>query len=204
MNSLDAYRIFLGIKSHFTKLDYNYKKYGKIKAKIETFEKRNDRFYFIKLAKEYSNENDLILFYVSNLYYNPNMWIGEMIHDDAKKRYTERKKIQESIEYSFKNEIDSICLYLENNNLHFNDLFEVKNPVIIKLLDDNIISPETYCIMNMILNFHDSLAITRKNDPLWEEKWLKLKKMEYMIDSSKKYKFKNIIKDKISSCALTK
>lgn len=203
MNALDAYRTFIGIKAHFTRLEYNFKKYGKINAKVETFEKRRDRFYFIKLAKEY-NDTDIIILFFANLYNNPNVWIGDLVTEESRKLFQERKKIQESLEYSFKNDLDKICDYMEKNHHTFNDLFDKENPIIIKILNQNIITPETYCILDNILNFHIRLIHTRKNDPLWEENWLKLNKFQYFVDISKKTKFKNLTKEKIMQYAVTK
>jgi len=46
----DVYKTYLAIKNHFT-TDYDYVKYGgKVTAKLETFTKRSDRYFFHKLS----------------------------------------------------------------------------------------------------------------------------------------------------------
>ena len=49
----DAYKTYLALKRHFTS-DYDYFKYnGKVRAGVESFLKRNDKFFFRKLITSY-------------------------------------------------------------------------------------------------------------------------------------------------------
>ena len=58
----DAYKTYLAIKQHFTS-GYDYFKYnGKVKAKIESFLKRKDKFFFRKLQKRY-DKDELVEFF---------------------------------------------------------------------------------------------------------------------------------------------
>ena len=46
----DVFRVYLAVKLHFT-TDYDYFDYdGKVNIKLETFTKRNDRYFFHKLS----------------------------------------------------------------------------------------------------------------------------------------------------------
>ena len=46
----DAYTLYLGIKLHFYSKDYNFVRYnGKVKADINSFLKRKDKYHFGKL-----------------------------------------------------------------------------------------------------------------------------------------------------------
>ena len=73
----DAYKTYLALKRHFTS-DYDYFKYnGKVRAGVESFLKRNDRFFFRKLAKKY-DDKELVDFFVSNFIVSDN-WIGNLI-----------------------------------------------------------------------------------------------------------------------------
>ena len=45
------------VKLHFTTNTYDYIQYvGKVNCKLETFTKRNDRYFFHKLSKKYNAE----------------------------------------------------------------------------------------------------------------------------------------------------
>ena len=53
----DAYTLYLGIKLHFYSKDYNFVRYnGKVKADINSFLKRKDKYHFGKLYKKYKQE----------------------------------------------------------------------------------------------------------------------------------------------------
>ena len=44
----EVFKAYLAIKLHFTTDTYNYDEYGgKVNCKLETFTKRNDRYFFI-------------------------------------------------------------------------------------------------------------------------------------------------------------
>ena len=50
----EVFKAYLAIKLHFTTDTYNYDEYGgKVNCKLESFTKRNDRYFFHKLSKEY-------------------------------------------------------------------------------------------------------------------------------------------------------
>ena len=50
----DSYQLYLGIKLHFYSEDYDFVKYnGKVKADINSFLKRKDKFQFGKLFKNH-------------------------------------------------------------------------------------------------------------------------------------------------------
>ena len=49
MTPFDTYKEYLAFKNHFTREKYDYHKYGgRSKAKIESFYKRKDRYFFEK------------------------------------------------------------------------------------------------------------------------------------------------------------
>ena len=52
MTPYECYNEYLALKNHFTKPEYDYIKYqGKLRTKVDTFQKRKDRIFFEKLAK---------------------------------------------------------------------------------------------------------------------------------------------------------
>jgi hypothetical protein len=47
----DVYKVYLGVKLHFTTKTYDYIKYGgKVNATLDSFTKRKDRYFFHKLS----------------------------------------------------------------------------------------------------------------------------------------------------------
>jgi len=67
MDSYDAYKLYLGLKAHFEKGNYDFIQYGgKTKSTKESFFKRNDRKIFYKASKTHSNPTDLKNYYIAN------------------------------------------------------------------------------------------------------------------------------------------
>ena len=61
----DVYKTYLVVKLHFASDTYDYYKYdGKVNAKLDTFTKRKDRYFFHKLSTRYGEDNILDFFVV--------------------------------------------------------------------------------------------------------------------------------------------
>ena len=82
MTSYEAYTLYLAIKLHFTTPNYDYFKHNaKVNSSLNAFLKRNDRFFFHKLATKYGN--NLIDYYVSNFANKPKVWVGDLVRADG-------------------------------------------------------------------------------------------------------------------------
>jgi len=58
----DVFKTYLAVKNHFT-TDYDFNKYGgRVTAKLESFTKRPDRYFFHKLSKKYNVLNDINIY----------------------------------------------------------------------------------------------------------------------------------------------
>jgi len=159
MEAIEAYRIYLALKHHFTLDNYDYFKYNKkTKVTLDSFLKRKDRIFFAKLG----NRKDKYLedFLVANFLYQTNIWVGELLSDECEERYKEWKRKQESLSYHFKSEMEFIS---ELDIDEFNKLFQTINgnhPRIIQKYLHKEISIESLCILDSILKF------THKSDKL--------------------------------------
>ena len=73
----DVFKVYLGVKLHFTTKTYDYVKYeGKVNCKLETFTKRNDRYFFHKLSKQYGQDNILDFFVANFLTFSKKLFFG--------------------------------------------------------------------------------------------------------------------------------
>ena len=166
----DAYKTYLAIKRHFTS-DYDYFKYnGKVRAGVESFLKRNDKFFFRKLAKKY-DDKELVDFFVSNFIVSDN-WIGNLISQESEDNYVRFKKRRESLSYQFDNELHWLVDYCRSRDLELNKLLLVEDnnhPLLLKLLLQKKISIETIIIMDSVLKFLKHWD-NNLDDIVWEEK----------------------------------
>ena len=95
---------YLALKKHFTS-SYDFFKYnGKVKASIDAFENRNDKYHFYKLSKR-SDGKEFIL---ANIMNDPGIWVGNLFNEGAENTFKEWKKIQQSLMYVFKQDINNL------------------------------------------------------------------------------------------------
>ena len=61
MQPIDAYLMYCAMKAHFDKSDYDFVKYnGKSKVSRDSFYKRNDRIFFVKLTHSLSGSISIL------------------------------------------------------------------------------------------------------------------------------------------------
>ena len=79
MSAFEVYRTYVAIKTHFTTDRYDYFRYGNNLNRVtpETFNKRNDIYFFERLGSQYE-EKDVVEFFVSNFIVNSNFYIKHM------------------------------------------------------------------------------------------------------------------------------
>ena len=135
----DVFKTYLAVKNHFTS-DYDYFKYGgRVTAKLESFTKRSDRYFFHKLSKRY-NERDILDYFVSNFAVDSHKWIGSVINNEGAENFTKFRKYKDGFDYHFRNDCVAIrndltvglfflmmaLMWLADNILEFYDYYSEK------------------------------------------------------------------------------
>lgn len=196
MNSFETYCLYHAINLHFTSDKYDFFKYGgKTKVTIDSFEKRHDRYFFKKLNKKITDENDLIIFFVANILENDKNWIGNLLAEESFECYFKHKSVMESLKYRFEQDCNILFQEIENPM----SIFKVSNeyPPILKKLFRKEINIETVCIIQKHLNFISYFDKYMSNDIRWPN--IKKKIMKYtpfLIFDSNVYK--NILKSHVN------
>lgn len=138
--SYEAYITYLAMKKHFSSDGYDYFKYnGKVRASFDTFNTRNDVYFFAKLAKTDDYQN-LIL---ANVLVKPNIWVRELLDSESIYRYTEWKKRMDSLTYTFKSELKHLHDDYQQNFISQDG----QHPYIMTLYTQRKISLETLTIL---------------------------------------------------------
>ncbi len=188
MTDYEAYKLYCALKRHFQLDSYDYFKYlGKIKVSYGAFEKRNDKYFFSKLAKH----KDPIGFLVANLYQNGDLWIGDLVNENAtEKNYRDWLKKIQSLSYFFKNDLEQI------DNLK--EEYKVKNrqhPQLFRRYLSKQITAETLIIIDK-LNKSCLFRYWDQNldDPVWKSEGVKLSKLSPFI-SVDLDKYRSIIEE---------
>jgi predicted HicB family RNase H-like nuclease len=184
MTAFEAYEIYVAVKTHFTKKQYDFFRFkGKTKVTISSFESREDRSFFYKICNKYSKAK-LIDLFVANFVDNPDLWIGDFLDETAEDIYSQWQKKIESLSYFFSEECHEMLSWMLSKEYKFNDIFRINNsdhPIIVKMALQKVISLETFIIFDSILNFSPYFN-KHLDDIIWNTFWLKVSKYSPFIN----------------------
>ena len=186
MDGFKAYRYYMAIKLHFTNDEFNvFENRGRVKGTRETFNARNDRFIFEKLANKYPTDKDIIQFFVANFAYKSDTAIYEGKEaEDNLVLWTKRKQ---SITQVFIDDLATIITHIETNNdktpIFFFDRGEY--PLLLKMYLGGKITIETLKIIDDCHPFVETWA----NHPIAKfmhgDDFLRIKKLTGFVKYDK-------------------
>jgi hypothetical protein len=157
MDGLKAYKYYMAIKLHFNNDKFNvFENRGRINCPRETFDNRNDRFTFEKLARKYDTDKELVQFYASNFAYGNENVIYSI--EEGEENYFEWNRRKESMSKIFSDDCNTIILNAQMNDLQKDDIFNFTlndYPCIIKLFLGGKITLESVRILDDIKPFLD-------------------------------------------------
>ena len=181
----------MALRLHFYDKKYDFVKYnGEVKATSESFYKRKDTYRFDRLRKMY-DENRMQGFFVAN-FVNGDKYGG--LHDEgADDVYNNWQKRTQGLTYNFKKEVQDLVTSVDS----FDELFTVKdgqNPVVLTKYYYGDVSPETFIIMNQVLDFIPQFDNELEDDIMWPETRNLLNKYSRLLSVDNK-KYREIIKN---------
>lgn len=177
VNGKSVYTLYLAIKQHFNGR-YDVVKYNWVmRVSDAAYQKRRDKYFFEKLSDKYTLK-ELTLIFMSNLVANQDAWIGDISDADALVFYREYIGRLKRIKEQFKDDIKNIYYFSQKVEVKaLSEIFEYNNKVqssyIFKLLQSNVISFETFILLDSfldIINKHDD----QTNDLVWSKYSTKL------------------------------
>ena len=160
MEPIDVYLMYCAMKAHFSKNDYDFFTYkGKSRVSRNSFYKRKDRVFFVKLSKKYSEEEDLKNYMVANFIMDRRGYVANF-NDENYEKWKEKRSNFYNI---FTDEIRPLVK-------NFNPLFEVKNsehPILLKEYLGKRVSLETLIILDDLVNFSKTWDNRMAEDYIW-------------------------------------
>ena len=174
LTPFDTYKEYLAYKNHFTKEKYDYQKYGgKSRAKIDSFYKRKDRYFFEKMSRKYKDP-EIKDFFLANFVDTDNpqgLWIGNIIRS-GEVVYKDWMKRQQSLFYNFKQSSENMMDLYDYEE--FFDTSKGHPPILKEHLAGNI-SVEEMCIYEKIFSYCKDYD-KQLDDPVWKVIGLKIRK----------------------------
>jgi hypothetical protein len=160
MTGYEAFGIYQSLKLHFTQESYDYFKYnGKTNVNINTFDNRKDKYYYHKLSRKYPNREDFCNLMVANLLENENLWVADLLLEEAETTFKKQQKVLQSLSYIFENDCRNLFEGISNPN----DIIKVEDgdyPTLLQKALRKDIQFETLCILANMLGFL----------PMWKSK----------------------------------
>ncbi len=194
VDSFDSYRLYQSLKLHFETDSYDAVKYNfKTSATPQSFFKRRDKFFFAKVGKKVSNQQELVNFYVAN-FINEVAWVGEMVNEEGERNYAQYKKIHESLSYNFQNDINNLDGSLDDLLTAVNG----EHPPIIKRYLQGDILLESVAILNKMTGFMNRANKQITETLLWPDVYRKVTKYQSFVNPDIK-KCKKIILEGFTS-----
>jgi hypothetical protein len=181
MDGFTAYKYYLALKLHFTTEKYDVFEYGgRVSARKSSFEKRNDRHLFERIAIKKNNPRELIDFYVANFAnYNLTMMYDQSEAEEFHKKWIKNK---ESLSYNFSRD----CSLIER--LSKKDPFDCSDgsPQLMNMYVADQIGIETMSILNDYEGYIDKWG---SMSFIWSTQFRTIKKINKFVkyDSVKLY-----------------
>ena len=159
MTGYETFELYQALKLHFTQESYDYFKYnGKTNISVTSFENRKDKYHFYKLSRKFTVKEELIDFLVANLVEDNNIWVGNLLQEDADNRYLKYKKVLQSLSYTFENDCRDLFDGVEDPNSVIKTNGDY--PVLLTKALRKEIHIETLVLLNNVLGFV----------PMWSKK----------------------------------
>ena len=160
MEPIDVYLMYCAMKAHFGNTDYDFITYrGKSRVSRDSFYKRKDRFFFVKLSRKYKEYDEIRDYFISNFIKDRNGYISSFNDENY-----ENWKIRRYSFYGiFSEEIKPFVK-------EFNPLFEVKkseHPKLMKEFLGGRLSLETLIILDELVKFTKKWNQKLKDDIVW-------------------------------------
>lgn len=189
MTGYEAFEIYEALKIHFSKQSYDFFKYnGKTNVSIAAFENRRDKYHFYKLSRKFNNKDDLIAFIVANLVTKGELWVGDLLTEEAEINYRKRQKVIQSLSYTFENDCRSIFESASDPN----DIVKVNDgdyPILLRKALRKEIEIETICLLAIILGFLPMWNKKITDTIQWPNYYLKMTKyVSFLPQDMVKYK----------------
>jgi len=150
------------MKAHFGKTDYDFVTYhGKTRIKRDSFYKRKDRSFFVKISRKYKTEENIKNYFVSNFIKDGKGYVSNF-SDENYEEWKDKRA-------NFYNQFTLEIIPLVKN---FNPLFVIKDdehPLLLKEYLGKRVSLETLIILDELVEFSKTWNKKLSEDYIWQD-----------------------------------
>ena len=160
MEPIDVYLMYCAMKAHFGKSDYDFVTYkGKTRIKRDTFYRRKDRSFFVRVSRKYKTEQEIQNYFVSNFIKDKKGYIANFNDENYESWKLKRQGFFDLFDVEMKPLVEA-----------FEDLFTVTNGQHPKLMREFLggrVSLETIIILDELVNFGPDWNKQLEDDIIW-------------------------------------
>jgi hypothetical protein len=162
MEAIDTYLMYCALKAHFGKTDYDFVTYhGKTRIKRDSFYKRKDRGFFVKISRKYKTEENVKNYFVSNFIKDSKGYVSNFSDENSEEWKDKRA--------NFYNQFTlEIGPFVKN----FNPIFFIKDdehPILLKEYLGKRVSLETLIILDELVEFTKTWNKKLSEDYIWQD-----------------------------------
>ena len=160
MEPIDVYIMYCAMKANFSRKDYDFNKYGgKTKVSRDSFFKRKDRHFFVKLSRKYKTTIEIKNYYISNFIKDKRGYIANFSDDNYKSWLLKRSGFFEQF-------VIELSPYIKE----FQPLFEVEgnnHPKLLKEFLGSRVSLETMIVLDELVEYGKNWDKLLEGDIIW-------------------------------------
>lgn len=172
----------MAVKLHFTTEKYDvFEMNGRVNGSRATFDRRNDRQIFERLANKFKTDHEYIQFLVANFAYGHRNAVYSNESDEHYRLWMKRK---ESLTRQFQTDLGKIINHLEMNRIPPEQIYSVDTgmPELLNLYLGGYVTIETMVILQ---DFDDYLSKWEPLIMLWNDSFLTIRKCTGFIKYDK-------------------
>lgn len=184
VNGKSVFVLYLMMKNHFNGKYDVIKYHWTMRISDQAYNKRRDKYFFEKLSEKHMLK-ELTLIFMSNLVANQDAWIGDISDADAMVFYREYIGRLKRMKTQYEDDIKNIYYFSQKVGESLSGIFEYNikgdSSYIFKLLQSNVISFETFILLDSFLNIidkHDNST----NNLVWSNYSTKLNAYKKILD----------------------
>lgn len=180
MNAYEVYRLYVSIRTHFLKADYDHFYYNrKPRNTVKTFLKRDDVYFFEKIADEYPDDPENL--FVANFIYDyHDICIRNLAMEPVCiANYHRRRGRLISMEYQTKDQLKGLG--------SLNSILSVRGrklPLLLLAHLRNEVDIDSITVLNKAVDFLPMWAENIKDSSIWDHKYMRCKKYAPFCDVS--------------------
>lgn len=178
----DAYKIYCAVYAHFN-ANYDIVTFGIYSPSIsyDAYLKRNDMHFFESIASKY-NQKDMLSLFISNAL-GGEFNVVNMTTIEGMDCFIEFEKRLFSIKQHYINDCVALFTLTTGSNKNFSSAFKGSQyPLLLKLLIQKYISPESVLLLNSFLKVFDFMDESCGDNELWIKWKIKLDRYSLLLD----------------------